>query len=116
MKRFFRILIVLAAVVAVMLFTCPDKEKHVEKVSNDVALYLQENVAESDETGMLESVVGNAIAGSISDNLVYLYIKNQLKVADYVVLNVGKIKYKGKEQVVSVGLFNHVFSFVKYAR
>lgn len=108
----FRILIALAIIIIVMLFTCPDSGKHVDKVSEDVAEYVQENIGKEDYSGLLESVVGNAIAGTIGENIVRFYIQSQLKVDDYAVLNVGTLKYKGEEHVVSIGAFNHVFSLV----
>lgn len=113
MKKFIGFLVVLAIIAGVMFFTCPENEKHVEKVSADVAQYVHENLNKEDESGLLESIVGNAIVGTISDNLVHLYVKNQLKVDDYALLNVGTLRYKGEEHVVSIGAFNHVFSLVK---
>ena len=113
MKKFYISLIVLAIIVGVMLFTKPGGEKHVEKVSTELAQYVHESLNKEDEAGLLESIIGNTIVGAISDNLVQLYVKNQLKVEDYAVLNVGPLKYNGEEHVVSIGAFNHVFSLVK---
>jgi len=45
--------------------------------------------------------------------VVQLYVKSQLKVENYYVLNVGKMYYDGEKRVVTIGAFNHVFCLVK---
>ena len=109
MKKLIKTILVLAILAGVMLFTCPEEEKHVEKLTQEIVKSSQEN---NEDAGFLESI-GNAIAGTISEKVVHLYVKNQLKVENYTLLNVGRMKYDGENRVVTIGVFNHVFCLVK---
>jgi hypothetical protein len=64
------------------------------------------------ESNIIEDI-GNAIAGTLSEKVVHLYVKSQLKVENYTLLNVGKMNYNGERRVVTIGAFNHVFCLVK---
>lgn len=109
MKKLIKTILVLAILAGVMLFTCPEEEKHVEKLTQEIVKSSQEN---NEDAGFLESI-GNAIAGTISEAVVKVYVKSQLKVENYYVLNVGKMFYDGEKRVVTIGAFNHVFCLVK---
>lgn len=109
MKNLIKTLIVLVILAGVMLFTCPAEEKHVEKQTQEIVDSTQED---NENAGFLESI-GNAIAGTISEAVVKVYVKSQLKVENYYVLNVGKMYYDGEKRVVTIGAFNHVFCMVK---
>ena len=109
MKSLIKTLIVLIILAGVMLFTCPEEEKHIEKMTQEIVKSSQEN---NEDAGFLESI-GNAIAGSISEAVVKVYVKSQLKVENYYVLNVGEMYYDGEKRVVTIGAFNHVFCVVK---
>ena len=109
MKALIKTLIVLVILAGVMLFTCPEEQKHVEKLTQEIVNFSQED---NEDVGFLESI-GNAIAGTISEAVVKVYVKSQLKVENYYVLNVGKMYYDGEKRVVTIGAFNHVFCLVK---
>lgn len=109
MKKLIKCLIVLVILAGVMLFTCPEEERHIEKMTHEIVKSSQEN---NKDAGFLESL-GNAIAGTISEAVVKVYVKSQLKVDNYYVLNVGKMYYDGEKRVVTIGAFNHVFCLVK---
>ena len=64
------------------------------------------------DSNILEEL-GNAIAGTLSEAVVKVYVKSQLKVENHYVLNVGKMYYDGEKRVVTIGAFNHVFCLVK---
>jgi hypothetical protein len=109
MKALIKTLIVLVILAGVMLFTCPPEEKHVEKLTQEIVKSSQED---NENASLLESI-GNAIAGTISEAVVKVYVKNQLEVENYHVLNTGKMYYDGEKRVVTIGAFNHVFCLVK---
>ena len=109
MKNLIKTIIVLAILAGVMLFTCPEEEKHVEKLTQEI---VNSSQVDNEDAGILESI-GNAIAGTISEAVVKVYVKSQLKVDNFYVLNVGKIYYEGEKRVVTIGAFNHVFCLVK---
>ena len=109
MKNLIKTIIVLAILAGVMLFTCPEEEKPVEKLTQEI---VNSSQVDNEDAGILESI-GNAIAGTISEAVVKVYVKSQLKVDNFYVLNVGKIYYEGEKRVVTIGAFNHVFCLVK---
>ena len=109
MKKLIKTILILAVLAGIMLFTCPEEEKHFDKLTKEIVKSTQE---ETEEAGILESI-GNAIAGTISEAVVKVYVKSQLKVENYYVLNVGKMYYDGEKRVVTIGAFNHVFCLVK---
>ena len=109
MKALIKTLIVLVILAGVMLFTCPEEERHIEKMTQEI---VKSSQTANEDAGFLESI-GNAIAGSISETVVRIYVKSQLKVENYFVLNVGKMYYDGEKRVVTIGAFNHVFCLVK---
>ena len=111
MRILIKTLIVLGIIAGVMLFTCPEEEKHVDKLTQEMVNSAQGNQNGGD-TDLLEDL-GNVIVGTISEKVVRLYVKSQLEVEDYKVLNVGKMYYDGEQRVVTIGAFSHVFCLVK---
>ena len=112
MKKLTKIILVLAILAGVMLFTCPEEEKHVDKLTKDIVEAVQEGQNNGEDSDWLENI-GNAIVGTLSEKVVHIYVKSQLKVDNYYVLNVGKMYYDGEKRVVTIGAFNHVFCLVK---
>lgn len=112
MKKLIRTILVLAVVAGVMLFTCPEEEKHVDKLTQEILASANDSQNDDGESNLL-SDLGEAIIGSISEKAVHLYVKNQLEVENHKVLNVGKMYYNGEKRVVTVGAFQHVFCLVK---
>ena len=110
MRFLVKTIIVLGIIAGVMLFTCPEEQKHVDKLTQEIVDSAQEE--QNDDAGILEEI-GNALAGTISEAVVRIYVKSQLKVEDYKVLNVGRMYYDGENRVVTIGAFNHVFCLVK---
>ena len=112
MKKLFRILIVFGVIIGIMLITCPDEEKHINKVTKEIVQSAR-NAAEGDKTGIISGILDNPIVGSIGESAVKFYLNDKHKVSDYGLLNVGKMTINGEEAVVSIGLFNHVFATSK---
>lgn len=54
-----------------------------------------------------------SIGTVLAINVVDAYLKSNLIVRDHTFYNVGVITYKGDFRMVSVGLFNHVFTIDK---
>lgn len=110
MKKLVKIIIALGIIAGVMLFTCPEEEKHVDKLTQEIVKSAQDE--QNNDAGLLEEI-GNAIFGTISEKVVRVYVKSQLEMEDYKVLNIGKMYYDGKKRAVTIGAFNHVFCLVK---
>lgn len=111
MKKLIRIIVVLAILAGVMFFTCPEEEKHVDKLTQEIVASTNDQKDDA-ESNIIEDI-GNAIAGTLSEKVVHLYVKSQLKVENYTLLNVGKMNYDGEKRVVTIGAFNRVFCLVK---
>lgn len=112
MKKLIKTIIVLAILAGIMFFTCPEEEKHVDKLTKEIVASANDSQKDDAESNIIEDL-GNAIAGTLSEKVVHLYVKSQLKVENYYVLNVGKMYYDGDKRVVTIGAFNHVFCLVK---
>ena len=112
MKKLIKTIIVLAILAGIMFFTCPEEEKHVDKLTQEIVASANDSQKDDAESNIIEDI-GNAIAGTLSEKVVHLYVKSQLKVENYYVLNVGKMYYDGDKRVVTIGAFNHVFCLVK---
>ena len=110
MKKLIKSIIVLGIIAGVMLFTCPEEEKHVDKLTQEIVKISQD---EQDDDASLWEELGNALAGTIGEAVVRVYVKSQLRVEDYKVVNIGKMYYDGEKRVVTIGAFNHVFCLVK---
>ena len=111
MKKLIKIIIILAIIAGVMFFTCPEEQKHVDKLTKEIVETVQKG-QDNDDSGLLEEI-GKALVGTVSETVVKVYVKSQLKVENYYVLNVGKMYYDGEKRVVTIGAFNHVFCMVK---
>ena len=111
MRKLIKSIVVLAILAGVMFFTCPEEEKHVDKLTQKIVASTNDQKDDA-ESNIIEDI-GNAIAGTLSEKVVHLYVKSQLKVEDYTLLNVGKMNYDGEKRVVTIGAFNHVFCLVK---
>lgn len=105
MKGLIKTLLVLAVIAVVMMLTCPNEEKHVEKLTKEMTKELKESTDSESLAGMVEG----ALVGWVGDDLLRPLIKSTLVVDDYALLTVGKMKGNGKERVVTIGMFGHVF-------
>ncbi len=112
MKKLLGIIIVLAIIAAIMFFTCPEHEKHIDKLTTEMVESAMGTQDADDDASIIENI-GNAVVGTISESVVRVYVKSQLNVKDYYVLNVGKMRYDGEKRVVTIGAFGHVFCLVK---
>jgi hypothetical protein len=112
MKKIVKTILLLAILAGVMFFTCPEEEKHVDKLTQEIVASVNDSQKDDTESNIIEDI-GNAIAGTLSEKVVHLYVKSQLKVENYTLLNVGKMNYDGEKRVVTIGAFNHVFCLVK---
>lgn len=109
-------ILVLVALMVAMFVSCPKAQDHRLALRT---LYGEVVKAKVDQTGVskwleasgidlgddkewLVQMAGNATSGYVLDNLVL--------VDDYLLFSVGKLKIGSDTYVVSVGLFNHVFT------
>ena len=107
MKRIL-VFIVLIAIALAAVVTCPPKDAHKDALMNlvNVALdtELSKNASTDEEKGL--ALFGSIIGSGIADYV----IDKKLLLDNYFVCSIGRIVFDGEEKVVSVGVFNHVFT------
>lgn len=109
MKKILVLVLVVAVAIAAVV-TCPDKKAHVEAVSNTLTSMVDEKLNESmPAAGKAWSFVGTMFAGKIIDTV----LEQKIEIDNYFVYSVGRITFRGETKTVSVGVFNHVFTFDK---
>ena len=101
-------LVAIAAVIVVAIASCPKKDQHVAFLTDRINTIVTEELAESGGGGDLAPlglIFGNAIVVPLVDKT--------LTVNDNFLFSVGKIPVDGKERVITVGAFGHIFSASK---
>lgn len=104
MKKIGCLSLLLIALLVVAFFTCPPKEKHVEKIASTVS-----NVVD-DETRGLGKFAISLIDELTGKDIVKRSIDKVITVDDYSLLSLGKVEWQGKEHITSVGIFGMVFT------
>lgn len=104
-------LLIVAIIGATMIYTCPQQEEHKEKLSHLVVNAVNQVIERqlgSDNVLLAKGMqmISNSFLGSVVDTA----IDNMLTVDNYGVCSIGKINYDGKDNIVSIGLFGHVFT------
>lgn len=104
-QLFFCIIIILAFII-----TCPDTQKHQEAIKTALAEKLDKRLGiDSSESPDLLSVFGSAVTA----NLTEAYLSSELRVNNYFLFSLGMITKQGEDKIISLGLLNHVFTFLE---
>lgn len=91
------------ALLIILVATCPKSDTHKQKVAESISTAInQEAFQKSAEIGALSAFLVPNMTKYLTDNL--------LTVKDYVIFSVGKVYDSEKWHIVSVGVFNHVFT------
>ena len=99
-------LIGLAIFIGLIVFlysSCPEKSDHTEALSDSVSQIISEQVPGVD-VNTLSSIPG-------FDGVLQLVGENMVDVDSYFIFSLGKMDLGVKEQVVSLGIGGHVFTF-----
>jgi hypothetical protein len=107
MKKLLSVVIVLLVAV-LMAMTVPDKQAHKEAMMKAVDEYVTEEAQD-----MLGDNVLSKLGKSVAVKTIELALNSKLEVHNYVLLNTTSVHLKGKDQLLSVGMFSHVFTFDK---
>ena len=105
MKKLLFFIVFLVVVGVALVATCPDREAHKEAVKSVASAVVN---AEMDQSGIDETLA--SIGTMLGVSAVDAYLNSSLIVRDHTFYNVGLINYKGEPRMVSVGVFNHVFT------
>ena len=107
MKKLLVIVIVLLVAV-LMALTVPDKQAHKEAMMKAV----EEYVSEEAESRFGDNVLTN-LGKNVAVKTIELALNSKLQVHNYLLWNTTSVHLKDKDQLLSVGLFGHVFTFDK---
>ncbi len=109
MKTKVTVLIVILFAVLLAALTCPGKEAHVDAVKAAVVSYVDAKATEETDNAIVSSFLGSLFAGKLAE----MFLDTKLEVKNYVLFSVGQVTLEGKTKTVSVGAFNHVFTYDK---
>jgi hypothetical protein len=110
MKKAIISLLVILALGAVAVVTCPDKQAHKDAIMSVVNERINDELkpAEGGDDGL------SVFFGSIGSGVAGFFLDSRLTVKNHFVYSTGAIKdLEGNDQTVSVGVFGHVFTFKK---
>lgn len=105
------VFIVFIVIALVGVITCPQKDVHKVTLMNlvnvalDTELIKKASSEEEKGLALLGSIIGSEIAEYVIDK--------KLMIDNYFVCSIGRIVFDGEEKVVSVGVFNHVFTMLE---
>ena len=106
-------LIILIGIVLLAAITCPDAEAHKNAIVNVMSDTVDDKISEElngDDGNIISNglaSIGSMFAGKIIDSVV----DTKLHVDNYVVFSLGKIHWEKEDKVVSVGVFNQIYTF-----
>lgn len=105
MKKFLFLIVVLAAIAVGLMMTCPDRDAHHEAIKSVVSKVVNSEMNNNSIDGALASI-GTAVAIEAVD----AYLKSSLIIRDHTFYNIGVVNHEDEFRMVSVGVFNHVFT------
>lgn len=109
------ILIILAVIIglsAVAVVTCPKKQDHKDAIMNAIKeLMAEELEKEKDDFGDSYSLVAGL--SSIAENVLGWAFNESLIVKNRFLYSEGFIQEGSQQKRISVGVFGHVFTFIK---
>ena len=108
MKKLLIVVIVLLEAV-LMTQTVPSKQEHKEAMMKAVEEYVEE---EAENRGLSDNML-NKLGKNVVVKTIETALNTKLKVNNYYLLNTTHIRMKGKNQMLSLGVFGHVFTFDK---
>ncbi len=107
MKKLLSIIIVLLIAI-VMILTTPDKKAHRAAMMEAI----QEYVEEEAESRLGKNILAD-VSSVLANNSIKALLNYKLKLHDYYLFTTTSMRLDGKDQLMSVGLLGHVFTFDK---
>ena len=108
MKKLLTVIIVLLVAV-VMIMTRPEKKQHKDAMMVAIKEYVDEEAANK---GIGDNILAKLGKGVVN-KAIETALNSKLKMHDYYLFNTTYVKLDGGEQLLSVGLLGHVFTFDK---
>ena len=101
-------IIIILLIGIIMVLTRPSKEEHREAMLKVVKEYVDEETSRAIGINLFGRVGSDILVRTMG-----VLLDTQLKENNYYFFNTTSVYFKGKEQMLSVGLFGHVFTFDK---
>ena len=106
MKKFLIFLGVIAIAALALMVTTPDRQQHVDSIKSVMTGAVNAELRDNRIEGPLAS-----IASATATMAVDKYLNTNFLVRDHRFYSLGFIDNNGEFQIVSVGVFNHVYTF-----
>ena len=107
MKKLLIVAIVLLIAV-LMAMTVPDKQEHKEAMMKAVTEFVEEEAAEKYGDNVLTNIGKGVVLKTVE-----VALNSKLREGRHVLWNTTYVRLKGEDQLLSVGLLGHVFTFDK---
>lgn len=105
MKKFLIILGIIAVVAVALMATTPDRQQHVDTIKSVMTGAVNAELREKKIDGPLGSIASAAATMAVDK-----YLSTNFLVRDHRFYSLGFIDYNNEFQMVSVGVFNHVYT------
>jgi hypothetical protein len=106
MKKFLIFIGIIAAIAIALMATTPDKQQHHDTIKEVLSRAVNAELRDNNIDGAVASI-GSVFAMNAVDE----FLNRSLLIRDHRFYNIGVIDYNGEFQMVSVGVFNHVYTF-----
>ena len=106
MKKFLIFIGIIAAIAFALMATTPDKQQHHDTIKEVLSRAVNAELRDNNIDGAVASI-GSVFAMNAVDE----FLNRSLLIRDHRFYNIGVIDYDGEFQMVSVGVFNHVYTF-----
>lgn len=106
MKKFLVFIGIIAAIAIALMATTPDKQQHHDTIKEVLSRAVNAELRDNNIDGPVASI-GSVFAMNAVDE----FLNRSLLIRDHRFYNIGVIDYNGEFQMVSVGVFNHVYTF-----
>ena len=105
MKKFLIFLGIIAVVVVALMATTPDRQQHVDTIKSVMTGAVNAELRENNIDGPLGSIASAAATMAVDK-----YLSTNFLVRDHRFYSLGFIDYNNEFHMVSVGVFNHVYT------
>ena len=105
MKKFLIFLGIIAVVAITLMVTTPDRQQHVDTIKSVMTGVVNAELRDNNIDGPLASIASVAATTAVDT-----YLNTNFLVRDHRFYSLGFIDYNEEFQLVSVGVFNHVYT------
>ena len=105
MKKFLIFLGIIAIISVALMVTTPDRQQHVDTIKSVMSGAVNAELRENNIDGPLASIASVAATTAVDR-----YLNTSFIVRDHRFYSLGFIDYNNEFQMVSVGVFNHVYT------